>query len=238
MSGIEQVWNPLPARGGLAPETLDKAKMFAPLAVREDLQRAVTPEDYASLAGKDARVQRAAAALRWTGSWQEILVALDPLGGPLGNIGADEQLLREIEERLTPYRRMGHELKVVEAEYVPLFLELQVQVLPHYLRGHVEAALLDLFSNLNLSDGSRGFFHPDNLSFGEGVYLSKIVATAQRVTGVESVQVKRFERLHEGPNREIETGVLVLGPMEIARLDNDPGQPGNGVLRLEMKGGR
>jgi hypothetical protein len=122
--------------------------------------------------------------------------------------------------------------------YVPLNIELRVQVLPRYLRGHVEAALLDLFSNRTRSDGSDGFFHPDNLSFGESVYLSKIVASAQRETGVESIQVKRFERLHEGRNREIETGVLVLGPMEIARLDNDPGQPSHGVLRLEMKGGR
>jgi hypothetical protein len=37
-----------------------------------------------------------------------------------------------------------------------------------------------------------GFFHPDNLTFGEGVYLSKLVAAAQAVPGVEGVTVKTF----------------------------------------------
>ena len=117
-------------------------------------------------------------------------------------------------------------------------LELQVGVLPTFLRGHVEAVLLDLFSNRVLPDGRRGFFHPDNLSFGDGVYLSKIVAAAQGVAGVERVTVTKLERLYEGPNQEIETGVLALGPLEIARLDNDPSQPENGRLRLEIRGGR
>jgi hypothetical protein len=155
----------------------------------------------------------------------------------LGEVEASEHLLRQIEEFLLPYRRMGHDLKVAPAEYVPLDLEIQVQVLPTFLRGHVEAVLLDLFSNRVLPDG-RGFFHPDNLSFGDGVYLSKIVAAAQGVAGVQSATVTKLERLHEGPNQEIETGVLILGPLEIARLDNDPNQPENGRLRLEMMGGR
>jgi hypothetical protein len=31
---------------------------------------------------------------------------------------------------------------------------------------------------------------------------------------------------------------LLLGPFEIAQLDNDPDFPENGVLRLAMRGGR
>jgi hypothetical protein len=83
-----------------------------------------------------------------------------------------------------------------------------------------------------------GFFHPDNLTFGQGVLLSRLVAAAQAVPGVESVRVTRLERLGEGPNGEIETGLLPLGPLEIARLDNDPSMPVNGRLELAMRGGR
>jgi hypothetical protein len=50
--------------------------------------------------------------------------------------------------------------------------------------------------------------------------------------------VARLERLFEGPNLEIERGVLPLGPLEIARLDSDPSLPENGRLQLIMEGGR
>jgi hypothetical protein len=55
---------------------------------------------------------------------------------------------------------------------------------------------------------------------------------------VESVKVESLERLGEGPNGEKESGRLPLGPLEIARLDNDPNFPENGQLRLAMRGGR
>ena len=89
-----------------------------------------------------------------------------------------------------------------------------------------------------LPDGRLGFFHPDNLTFGEGIYLSKLVAAAQAVEGVESVEADKLERLFEGRNDEIENGILPLAPLEIARLDNDPSFPENGVLTLDVRGGR
>jgi hypothetical protein len=129
-------------------------------------------------------------------------------------------------------------LVVKSAHRVPLDIELVICVLPSYLRGHVKATLLDVFSNRMLPDGRLGFFHPDNLTFGEGIYLSKLVAAAQAVTGVESVMVNKLERLFEGPNGEIGSGVLPLGPLEIARLDNDPSFPENGRLVVDVRGGR
>jgi hypothetical protein len=102
----------------------------------------------------------------------------------------------------------------------------------------VEAALLDVFSTRVLPHGKRGFFHPDNLTFGEGVALSALVAAAQAVSGVQSVKVTKLERLYEGPNGEIENGILRLGSDEIAQLDNDPSFPEHGTLTLVMEGGR
>jgi len=226
--------NPLPAQGGVAPETLDEAKTFAPYAAQSELLRAVTAEDYGRLAGYHPGVQRAAATLRWTGSWHEVVVAIDPLG----EVQAGERLRREIEEYLLPYRRVGHDVRVAAARYVPLDLELLVRVRPTFLRGHVEGALSDLFSNRTLPSGQRGFFHPDEVSFGEPIYISKIVARAQSTTGVESVTVTRCQRLYERAQQEVETGVMTLDPLEIARLDNDPDRPENGRLRLVMRGGR
>ena len=86
--------------------------------------------------------------------------------------------------------------------------------------------------------GVAGFFHPDNLTFGQGVALSALVAAAQSVAGVDNVRVTRLERRYEGPAGEVARGLLPLGPLEIARLDNDPSRPDDGLLEIIMEGGR
>lgn len=228
--------NPLPAGGGMPPEPISEVKLLAPHAFRKDLQRAITVEDYARLVERDfaGQVQRAAAQLRWTGSWCEVLVAVDQRG----QAEADQALLDRVAEHLARYRRMGHDVRVVSARQVPLAIKLTVCVSPDFLRGHVKAALRELFSARLLPDGRPGFFHPDNLTFGEGIYLSKLIAQARSVPGVENVVVDRLERYGQPSKQAIDDGVLPLGPFEVARLDNDPSFAENGVLELELIGGR
>lgn len=233
---VMSVHNPMPASGGTEPEPTAEAKLFAPHAFRQELERAITADDYRALVERDfaGQVQRAGATLRWNGSRYEALVAVDQLGKE----EADHSLLNAIFRRLHRYRRIGHDIHVQSATLVPLVIEMNVCVHPHYLRGHVKAALLDLFSNRVLADGRKGLFHPDNLSFGEGVFLSRLVSLAQSVDGVETVEVTKLERLGEGPNREIEFGVLPLGPLEVAQVDSDPSLPENGTFTLNVGGGR
>jgi hypothetical protein len=228
------VRNPLSAAGGTDAERIADAKLAAPHAFRQYLERAIIADDYARIAERNHDVQRAAAALAWTGSWYEADVAIDPLGQE----HATPDLLEEITDDLERVRRMGHDLHLLPAEYVPIDLMLEVCVGANYQRAHVKAELLDVFSNRRLSGGRRGFFHVDELSFGEGVFLSQIVAAAQAVTGVVSVRVVRLQRLYEAPNREIANGVLPLAPNEIARLDNDPNYPEHGKLEIAVRGGR
>jgi hypothetical protein len=226
--------NPMPPIGGTDRETLAEAKLLAPFIFRTDLQRAITAADYARLAELNSGVQRAAGELRWNGSWYEARVGTDAYDEE----EADAALLRDVEKTLYRYRRIGHDLEVRQAKLVPLEIVLQVCVLPDYLRGHVKASLLDVFSNRTLIDGSRGFFHPDNITFGDGITLSALVAAAQSVTGVESVSVTKLERFGKGPNGEIEAGILSLGALEIARVDNDPNFRENGVVTFDIRGGR
>ena len=230
------VRNPLPAQGGIEPEPIAEVKMFAPGGFRKELQRAITADDYAQLAElvDVNKIQRAAGDLRWAGSWYEMQTAIDPLGV--------EELSPELRDDLLSslyrYRRIGHDVSVANARYVPLNIAMQVCVLPSYLRGDVKAALIDVFSNRTLPNGQRGFFHPDNLSFGQGIYLSSLVAAAQAVEGVESVRVTRLERLYEGDKGELADGVLRLSPLEVARDDNDPSFPEHGLFVLDVGGGR
>ena len=211
---ITRVRNPLPARGGVAPEPTTEAKLFAPRAFRKEIQRAIIAEDYAAIVLREfpAQVQRAGAELRWTGSWYSVRVAIDPRG----SLGASPALLKQIKRRLERYRRMGHDVQVVPARYVPLEIELTICVQSHYLRGHVRAALLDVFQSGLRSNGEPGYFYPDKLSFGDAIYLSRLVATTQAVEGVESVQVTRLQRRFQAANHEIDQGVLPIGPLECA----------------------
>jgi hypothetical protein len=228
------VRNPMPAVGGTDPESVTEAKMLAPTAFRQVLKRAITAQDYETLAEQNAKLQRASAALVWTGSWYEADVAVDPLGSETPT----PALLKQIKTSLEAYRRIGHDLAVTAARYVPVDLELDVCVMPDCQRAHVKAALLAVFGNRKLPGGKLGFFHPDNLTFGEPIYVSRIVAAGQVVPGVECVTVTALHRLFEAPNHELQNGVLPLANDEVAQLDNDPNFPEHGVLKIVVRGGR
>jgi hypothetical protein len=230
------VRNPLAASGATAPERVDEAKLRAPHRLHQRLERAIRAADYANIVMRDfaAQVQRAAAVLRWDGSAPEVLVAVDALGRT--EASADLQCC--IERHLLRYRRVGHALRVVAARRVPLLLEVIVCVKDSHLRGHVKAALLDVLGSRALADGQRGLFHPDQLSFGDGVAVSRIVSAVQAVAGVDSAQVDRLERLGDGPNGELASGLLPIGAMEVAQLDNDADFPEHGQLMLSLRGGR
>ena len=257
--------NPMAAEGGVDPEPIDDVKQFAPYAFDSQLERAITADDYAAIAADNerrlderatleredpeictaafTRLQGAKAALRWTGSWYTVLVALDPAGGET----TDAELAEEITLYLDPFRRMGYDLLVKQAQYVPLKLSMTICVLPDYQRGHVEAAVLDALSNRVLADGTLGFFHPDNLTFGGGVFVSQLLARVQAIQGVQNAMVTELERFEiseasPGTDQEGEelpaNSALLMGPFEIAQLDNDPNYPENGVLALDVRGGR
>ncbi|WP_166298041.1 putative baseplate assembly protein [Bradyrhizobium sp. 2S1] len=227
--------NPLPARGGTAPEPVAMVKLLAPSAFRTRRERAITAEDYAELAQRDGDIQRAAADLRWTGSWYEARVSVDPLH----TTEFDARLSRRIAASLEPFRRVGHDLAVGAARYVPIELAIDCCALPHYAAGQIKAELAKVFSNRRLADGRLGFFHPDRLTFGSDIYLSQIVAAAQAVEGVASVKIRTLRRQqHEPAGDALDSGVLRLGALEIAQLANDPNYPENGKLTLTVGGGR
>jgi hypothetical protein len=163
-----------------------------------------------------------------------VVVAIHPHAAP----AADPGLPDEVAAFLEPYRRIGHDLFVRLADYVPLVVQMTVCVRPEFFRGHVEMALRDVFSNRDLPDGRQGFFHPDRLDFGQSIPFSALVALAQAVDGVQSVTVT-VERVLASPADVPATDVLVIGPLEVARVDGDPSHPENGWLQLDdMRGGR
>jgi len=238
--GILAVRNPLPGVGGTDPEPMQTVKMDAPQAFRVQ-QRAVTEEDYAEVAARHPEVQKARATRRWTGSWYTWFLTVDRTGG-LPVDATFEQDLRAFLER---FRLAGYDLEVDAPSFVPLDIIFSVCVKAGYYASDVKAALLETFSRYDLRDGRRGFFHPDNVTFGQSVYLSPLVAATMQVPGVQWVDfsdrtnpLHRFQRWGRAANHELDNGEIPIGRLEIARLDNDPNAPENGRINFLMEGGQ
>ncbi|HEY5308701.1 MAG TPA: putative baseplate assembly protein, partial [Casimicrobiaceae bacterium] len=122
--------------------------------------------------------------------------------------------------------------------YVALDITLHICVLPDYFRGEVLRAVQQELGTGVLPDGRLAVFHPDQFTFSEAVYLSRIVAAAQATEGVEAVWVQKFERLGHPDTLPLATGVLPMGRLEIAQLANDPNFRERGRLTLEAGGGK
>jgi hypothetical protein len=236
LSADLQPRNPLPASGGTAPESLAEAKLYAPGAFRANPLRAIIADDYAAFAAAVPGVQGAAAALDWNGSWYAADVVVDPLGRE----GLPAALAQTIAAQLARYRRIGHDVEVRGACYVPLRIVLFVCVLPDFLVAHVEAELGDRFSSGLRRDGTPGFFHPNRLTLGMPVYVSALLAEAQAIPGVAHVEVTTLVRMDDpAPSAEVPAdGVLHLAAREIAQVDDDPDHPDRGGISFTMGGGR
>lgn len=230
--GIRNVRNPLPAGGGKGPETMEEVRQFAPMAFRQQA-RAVTEADYAEKTELHPQVQKAFAQFKWTGSWYTVFLTIDRKNG----LPVTEEFKRELYTHLEKYRMTGYDLELRSPEFVPLDIRLNIYVQPGYFRSNIRSKLLTVFSRFDLPDGTRGFFHPDEFTFGQPLYLSAVYQRALMVEGVASVEVQTFQRWGRTAGQEKENGRLMPAISEIIRLDNDPNFPENGRIDFQLFGG-
>jgi len=241
---INTIRNPLPAGGGVDAETNEQVRQFAPAEFRAEQFRAVVESDYSAAAKKLPEVAGAVASFRWTGSWYTVFVGIDPqdpedlITEPGGRTRLVPAFATRVRNFLTTYKLAGYDLEIRSAEYVPLELAFELCVKPDYFRGDVVEAVRQALSDTVNADGSVGFFHPDRFTFAQNVYLSTIYAAIEAVQGVDSAFVTTFRRFGKSDNGELDSGILPIGPWEIARLDNDPAFQENGVLRITPGGGK
>ena len=169
-----------------------------------------------------------------------MFVTVDRVGGR----PVDQAFEAELVAWLDRYELAGHDVEIEPPRFVPLDIALGVCVEAGHLRSAVKEALRERFGRLDLPDGTRGFFHPDRLTFGQPVYLSQVIAAAMEVPGVRWVKVDpaadppgRFQRWGERARGEIASGMIRIHPLEIARLDDDPNFPERGRIDFHMEGG-
>jgi hypothetical protein len=231
---VSAVRNPLAAWGGVDPEPVDVVKRLAPDAYRAETYRAVTEDDYARAAELLPLVSHGQADFRWTGSWHTVFTTVDPVGTDDPS-PATESAVRN---HLTRYKVAGYDLEIDPPQYVALEIGLVVCAAPDHFRADVAHAVRDALSAGTLPDGGRGFFHPDNFTFGQPLYLSRVYAAVEAVPGVDSAEVITFQRYGAEPSGELAAGRITAGRLEVLRLNDDPNFPEHGVLHIEMQGGK
>lgn len=232
VSGVASVRNPLPASGGAEPESMEQVRQYAPQAFRVQ-QRAVTEDDWVEVAQRHPEVQQAAARFRWTGSWTTVFVTIDRRGG----LDVDADFRARMRAHLERFRIAGYDLEVNAPIFVPLDIKMCVCAKPGYFASDIKKALLRVFGAGVSANGQRGFFHPDNFTFGQPVYLSRLYAAAMREPGVASVEIVRLQRWGKVANDELDAGRLQPAALEIVRLANDRNFPEKGRLELDVHGG-
>ncbi len=173
--GISTVTNPFPSQGGADEEPAERVRQLAPFAFRNKLLRAVRPEDYEQAAESLPWVQRAGTIFRWTGSWLTVFTTVDPID----SIQIQPTQRIELTNLLNRRRMAGYESYIPDPIYVALDLEITVCAQTTAFHADVEAELLLGLSTFVLPNGQKGFFHPDNFTFGTPLERSALEAAIQ-----------------------------------------------------------
>ena len=228
---IKSVTNPLPANGGLDPESFTQVRQLAPEAFRYVTYRAVRSEDYAEAIERLTWVQKAGAQARWTGSWLTMFVTPDPKGAVVLN----EKQRLQANKQLDRFRQAGREAWLKEPKYADLDLKITICVQPYAYKSEVkEAVLAELMGLPGVQDG---FFSSDNFTFGDPLKRSVLESVIQAVPGVRAVEGMTIRRRGWFDWRDFCELNYEVAIDELLRVENDPLHPGRGTLQLIMEGG-
>ncbi len=225
--------NPLPASGGTDPETADQIRRRAPQAFFTQ-ERAITMPDYEAAAESNPLVEEAVASLRWTGSWYTVFIAAEPQSvGQQSGAQLTTVQQKSVTKTVNALRLAGEDLQLDGPQYVSLQITLEVCVDPDYFMRDVQNAL-----SIVLGSQQGGFFNAGNFTFGQSVYLSPIYAAARAVPGVNAITATAFQIQGVNDTTYLQSGEIPLGPLQIARLENNPSFPNHGQLSFVMEGGK
>jgi hypothetical protein len=226
--GATTVTNVVPGAGGRRPESIDAAREAAPASLRHGpLQRAVALQDYADVARQLPEVARAAAKAI-DGIFNTVIVLVDPKD----QTDLSEELRQRVFDHIDRLRMAGREHFVARPVYVPLTVVLALCVEPGFLRHEVRDRVL---AELRPGSGDRrGYFHPDELNFGQDVEVGELLAFVQSIAGVRAVKALEFRRSDTPDPAVVDRIDLAL--TEVGRLDADEDFPENGVLLVQVVG--
>jgi hypothetical protein len=230
---VTRVTNPVAVSDGADPEIPSDIRLNTPEAYRSQVFFAVTPDDYGDQATRLGFVQRAHGTLRWTGSYTTAFVAADPLGA----FTLTDAQRSGLEELMDCVRQAGRDVVVTDPNFIDIDLEITICVEPFAYPGQVRQQVFEVLLGRGGPRRIKGFFHPDNFTFGTPLRRSALEAAIQEVAGAKAVLQIRI-RARGRRNLELFDDLLfVVHPNEVIRLENNPTRPERGSLRVLTEGG-
>jgi predicted phage baseplate assembly protein len=186
---IEKVFNPLPAAGGADAETIDEAKVRAPLEIKSR-DRAVTAEDFESLALRASTGIARAKCLPSGRHDGHVLLVIVPRGDERNpdltrKLVAPPELLRYVKNFIDDRRLVSTVLEVVK----PAYIEVSIKVtLIRRSVGQGDRVRREIETRL------RRYLHPlvggrdgKGWPFGRSVYKSDLAHIIEDIPGVELI---------------------------------------------------
>jgi Baseplate J-like protein len=177
--GVKGVNNPLPASGAGDPETMERARVNAPLRVRT-LDRIVSREDYEDFAAAFAGIGKSQAVDLWSGEHHFVYLTI---AGQDGKPITDSKFLDNFHDALNKVRDPTQFIQVGTFSQIHFNLTANIAVDNRYVVkdvfASVETALLDTFSFPR-----RGF--------GQGVTTAEVVTIIHRIEGVIFVDIDKL----------------------------------------------
>ena len=179
IAGLTAVSNPLPAMGGVDPESTDHAVRFGPLAFRSG-QRAVTLNDFVSLAQKAGGVAKV-----WARSlgWNLVELYVAPEGPVLAP--APPPLKQRLIDFFEDKRMVGTFVEIKDATPVSIDIHVDIVVEHNYDPATVQDAA---------NKAVQAIIAFQNVDFGLPLYLSKVYEAVEAIPGVLAANVTRFRR--------------------------------------------
>ena len=176
IAGIEEIFNPIPATGGVDRETINSAKNQAPKSFRTQ-ERAVTPEDYENIALTIPGVAKARAVPDEL-SATTVLVTIAPSGGGIPN----SNLIEDVANLLDDRKMITTNVVIEMPKYVMTKITVEARIHDTWSRKEVQAYITESLKSL---------FNFDTRDFGEGVPVSRIYHDLMQVQGMYSLILKR-----------------------------------------------
>jgi baseplate J-like protein len=177
---LKAIRNPLAVAGGADPDSPKQIRRYAPQSVLT-FGRAVSAEDYETIAAQAPGVVRARSYWAWNNEEQRTLVTI--------YVGDDSSAVTAANTALAGADDPNRPVLVRQARAVPVILQLALRIDPSYLPAPVIAAV-----RTALLDDDTGLFGIHVLGIGQSLYQSQIDGTCLSVPGVQAVHGFHFSR--------------------------------------------
>lgn len=175
---LKAIHNPVAVGGGADPDPPQQIRRYAPQSVLT-FGRAVSGNDYETIAFQTPGVDRAKAYWTWNPNEQRSMVLIY-VGDEQSAVDAAKIALRGAAD---PNRPINVDLAIA----IPVYLSLTLRLDPKYTKEPVIASVKSA-----LLDADRGLFGNNSIEIGESIYKSQIHETCLSIPGVIAVHALKF----------------------------------------------